>query len=732
MKRLLAFFALALAVPAFAQQGYNVDIVGGQSMYSTIQTGYGVDCRAAGYGCQLNSNGTTGNGHDDAPQIAACLSAYNECYIPAIKPGAVTHVRLATPQVLLGSGNATFKLTCMGDFTNGTSNGAGQGSVELDVDNGAAANGAGPAFFIGNPANAPFNGPVITNCHAVDISSGNNSPGFIGSINVSNMEFYNMGADQFRQANLAGTVAPAVAITCSTTGGTINAASFPVTVQYSAIGPGYGDGPASVTVSVSAVQAGASGTTNSCTPVTPTTIDSKAVAVEVFWNGFQIGMPYTCSAGTCNMAQNFNYGQAPTAASAVTSLPVSGTGPSTFDHTWGYGLYLTGTSGWNCPTNGSTCASNQFANQPRIFNWDCENSAMCLDFDKKVAAAMVSHSHANLFTGGIGCIQTESGIGVDLYHCEGGGSGTTIGASDGNMTSGSTTLTAASAPFTLNMVGRSVSVSNAGATGGVLTTYITGFTSTSSVTLADIASTTTTNGVLKILQGPQLRVTGNTSSIFTNDFFESGNPIMLILGQGMIKSQFFASCGNAAAKCIEVDAASSNNQLFINDFAGTSQWQYGSDLINLTSVGSRDVISQATQTASSTTAVAITNASWKFEPFMVGDITCRGSYQGASTSAGLTFTVTGPASPGSVSYDQRITTAIAAGVPTDNVQSVTGTAYPAPTTGIAVAAGSTIYPFSFHIGITNGPTAGSVVVKFASIAAANLILSKGTRCTLAY
>ena len=61
-----------------------------------------------------------------------------------------------------------------------------------------------------------------------------------------------------------------------------------------------------------------------------------------------------------------------------------------------------------------------------------------------------------------------------------------------SITSGAPTLTAASALFTAADIGRTVQVIGAGTAGAVLNTTITGYTSTTEVTLADNAATTVT------------------------------------------------------------------------------------------------------------------------------------------------------------------------------------------------------------------------------------------------
>jgi hypothetical protein len=64
-------------------------------------------------------------------------------------------------------------------------------------------------------------------------------------------------------------------------------------------------------------------------------------------------------------------------------------------------------------------------------------------------------------------------------------------ASDGAMTSGATVLTSTSGPFKVSDLGKAIIVGGAGASGGVLQSTITTFTSASQVSLATSASTTT-------------------------------------------------------------------------------------------------------------------------------------------------------------------------------------------------------------------------------------------------
>ena len=76
-------------------------------------------------------------------------------------------------------------------------------------------------------------------------------------------------------------------------------------------------------------------------------------------------------------------------------------------------------------------------------------------------------------------------------------SGTQL-ATNGSMTLGSAVLTSASNPFTAAQVGTPLAISNAGAAGGTLYTWIVSFTNSGSVTVGDAAATTTTAGTVTL------------------------------------------------------------------------------------------------------------------------------------------------------------------------------------------------------------------------------------------
>lgn len=72
-------------------------------------------------------------------------------------------------------------------------------------------------------------------------------------------------------------------------------------------------------------------------------------------------------------------------------------------------------------------------------------------------------------------------------------------STDGAMTAASTTLTSASIGFSFADIGKNITVAGAGASGALLTTTITGFNSTTSVTLATAATTTVSAAAITML-----------------------------------------------------------------------------------------------------------------------------------------------------------------------------------------------------------------------------------------
>lgn len=83
-----------------------------------------------------------------------------------------------------------------------------------------------------------------------------------------------------------------------------------------------------------------------------------------------------------------------------------------------------------------------------------------------------------------------SGNGGIVFARDHGATGSSQVLSDAAMTASSKTLTSASAPFTSASVGKTVNVTGAGPSGAMLSTTIAAYTSTTTVTLTDAASTT--------------------------------------------------------------------------------------------------------------------------------------------------------------------------------------------------------------------------------------------------
>lgn len=161
-----------------------------------------------GFGALGNSNGTSGNGHDDSTAIATCLATQaRECFLPALNPGGVTYYRWATAQSganIAGLASVGgIKLRCGGSntdlFTPAT------GAVVIAVDMGGL---PGPPLMLGSSATQPFNGAVIDNCMAIDISTSLNSPGWISFVNTSNVKVNNGGATNFQLVALSAPTLP--------------------------------------------------------------------------------------------------------------------------------------------------------------------------------------------------------------------------------------------------------------------------------------------------------------------------------------------------------------------------------------------------------------------------------------------------------------------------------------------------------------------------------------------
>jgi hypothetical protein len=389
-----------------------------------IMTGGAFPADVRMWGAQLNGTGTTGQGADDSAALANCLMLSGWCMIPNVTGNSPTHMRLATPQFLFGKQQK--RISCAGGNQNGFT--ALSGTTVLDVDNGAAKNGVGPALFFGNVADglsattAFFNGVIIDrSCQFNDISGSKNSPGAVGLLNISNASL-NASMNNFTLQNLqTTTVAPSAVGTCTLTGGSISS-SATIYAQYEAIGPGLTPGPPSSEVSATTNSMGCTtGSACSCTPASPQTIDSTAAGVLVFWatssgGENQVGLPYVCTAGNCPMTTNLGYG-ANTAATPVKTIPSSGNSPDTFDHTGGYGYYITGTNGWNCGNHGDSCVAG-WANQPLLTNPDCRNMWICINLDQAVAETQITDPHVDMGPAGAYGVVGEASYGISLGHFE--------------------------------------------------------------------------------------------------------------------------------------------------------------------------------------------------------------------------------------------------------------------------------------------------------------------------
>ena len=126
-----------------------------------------------------------------------------------------------------------------------------------------------------------------------------------------------------------------------------------------------------------------------------------------------------------------------------------------------------------------------------------------------------------------------------------------------------------------------------------------------------------------------------------------------------------------------------------------------------------------------TTPTTVTGWSWNVLANQQIDIDCKGSYLPASTSNGLRFQVTTPASPTLVELDLAWFT----NTTVVNESIVTAASTLTTSTVAAVAAN---LKFDMHIHVTNGSTAGAVAVQDAAIAAATnaVQLIAGSTCRI--
>lgn len=108
-------------------------------------------------------------------------------------------------------------------------------------------------------------------------------------------------------------------------------------------------------------------------------------------------------------------------------------------------------------------------------------------------------------------------------------------------------------------------------------------------------------------------------------------------------------------------------------------------------------------------------------------IHCHGLYQSAA-SGKFSFSLTGPASPSTVTWDFRQAINISSAVLTENDFNGTGTSYPGPV-GTVVTAANTDMPWDLTIGFLNGANAGTLAIQARSVASDTLTIETGSYCT---
>lgn len=497
-----------------------------------------------------------------------------------------------------------------------------------------------------------------------------NSPGAIGTMNISNARFY-AGADRFGLGALTPPTVPATFLACTNTGGFLPSGTT-IFAKYAWVGPGWGNTQGSGEVSMNSAAMSAAGCTSgsncACTPVTPASVPLNATGLNVYLglttgNDFLVGLPYVVSGGVVDFGHNFNFGQTNTVATPLTCIPGSSeTGctsantltPDNQNHSGGYGYYIQGTKNFYCGQgNASVCQNNQFANQNHLGGGaSFDSDQVAIDLDSGTAWLDIASFHVNLNFPGLHAIQQETNGIWDDCHIEGG-------------------------------------VSTA---------------------------------------GPQAVFSGTAS--MHNCFFESGAAITGFSGVALVKSDINITSGGSLTTAFTDDAASGQNKVWVGNVNGNVAWQPNSDNVLTGKLGSPTKVLTAQFTRTANTDAAFSGFSWTIEPNMQYDLSCKGVTQSASTG-GLQLTVTGPASPTNIRYDFEDPVSIATGNTTYNAVIVSaGSTYP---TGIGntVTTAATDMPFTFNMQIFNGATGGQVVVRARSATnTVQTVVQAGFRCTL--
>jgi len=220
-----------------------------------------------------------------------------------------------------------------------------------------------------------------------------------------------------------------------------------------------------------------------------------------------------------------------------------------------------------------------------------------------VTDGAMSSGSATLTSASAPFTSTMVGYNVTVF---GGAAGTTANG-NGTITNGLKVLTSVSAPFTAGMVGNHIKVVGAGAGGTDLITTIAVFTSTSSVTLTDAAGTTVTTANIVIYNGTlsstistyvsATQVTlaatsaADTSSASTTIYWGGSATVDTSGYQYVVFSSNLTSTDTVTIKVVLPDGAAA---VVANDFNGTStglsssrqcRLFYGGPTYKLTKVG---------------------------------------------------------------------------------------------------------------------------------------------------
>jgi hypothetical protein len=139
--------------------------------------------------------------------------------------------------------------------------------------------------------------------------------------------------------------------------------------------------------------------------------------------------------------------------------------------------------------------------------------------------------------------------------------------------------------------------------------------------------------------------------------------------------------------------------------------------------------SQLSSAYTNSTATASTIWSFSVDASATYTVHCHGLYTAASGGA-FVLTLTGPASPGTVTYDFQATTGLSSGAPTFYTVVGTGSSYPGAVGSPALTTATTDMPFDINVEFVNGTTAGTLAIQGRTISTDTLTLEIGDACTI--